>query len=250
LSCGSSTGWSGRLPVFVATVGVSALLHGGAFAAFQRLPPEAKAPPPMELDIEVVEPPPPPEPLPEPARPPPAPRTTSRSAPARQPLALARPAPPPPNEEPPTRTPKAPAVLRVGLSLSSTTVGGSFAVPAGNTLYGKAPERAVDPGEVKPYRADRYAAPTQLSVQPRLVDMPEIDYPSEARKAGVEGKVLLLLRIDEEGRVAEARVLSEPGNGLGKAARDGALRFRFSPALEEGRTVGTEIRFTYTFVLE
>jgi len=62
--------------------------------------------------------------------------------------------------------------------------------------------------------------------------------------------VVLLLRIDPEGRVVDTRVVSEPGSGLGAAARAGALRFRFSPGLENGEAVGTEIRFTYTFILE
>jgi protein TonB len=138
----------------------------------------------------------------------------------------------------------------VGVSLSSTTQGGTFAVGVGNTLHGKAPEEAVAPGDVKPYAAERYAAPTSLGAQPRPLDLPPIAYPPAARKAAVEGRVVLLLRLDATGRVASARVVEEPGAGLGEAARAGALRFRFTPAMEAGEPVATEIRFTYTFVLE
>ncbi|OFX24101.1 MAG: hypothetical protein A2V77_03475 [Anaeromyxobacter sp. RBG_16_69_14] len=120
----------------------------------------------------------------------------------------------------------------------------------GNTLQGKAPEKAAAPQEVKPYAAERYAPPTSLSAQPRPLHLPEITYPPAARKAAVEGRVVLLLRIDASGHVASARVVEEPGSGLGEAARAGALRFRFTPALEAGESVATEIRFTYTFVLE
>jgi protein TonB len=129
-------------------------------------------------------------------------------------------------------------------------MGGGFAVGVGNTLHGKASEIAAEPGAVKPYAADRTAPAARLSAQPRLLERPEIPYPAEARRDGLEGQVVLLLRIDAEGRVAAASVLSAPGPGLGEAARAGALRFRFTPPLLEGEAVETEIRFTYTFVLE
>jgi protein TonB len=122
-------------------------------------------------------------------------------------------------------------------------------VGVGNTLYGKAREVAADPSEVKPY-AGPSTPSSRLSAQPRLLAQPEVPYPPEARKASVEGKVILALAIARDGSVAQARVLSEPGAGLGEAARQAALRFRFSPALLEGEAVETEIRFTYTFVLE
>jgi periplasmic protein TonB len=62
--------------------------------------------------------------------------------------------------------------------------------------------------------------------------------------------LVLLLQVDAEGRVAAARVVSDPGAGLGAAARATALRVRLSPALLDGEPVATELRFTYTFVLE
>jgi protein TonB len=130
--------------------------------------------------------------------------------------------------------------------MSATAEGGGFAAPVGNTLYGKAPERAPDPAEVKPYRADRYAAPTEVSRMPVAVEttIPPSEYPEEARKLGVEGPVRLRLQVDAEGRVASAEVLSEPGHGLGAAAaRNARQRFRFQPALRDGQPVATELVF-------
>jgi protein TonB len=46
------------------------------------------------------------------------------------------------------------------------------------------------------------------------------------------------------------RVVSAPSPDLARAAEEGARRFRFSPALVDGAPVETEIRFTYTFLLE
>jgi protein TonB len=233
----------------VAALAASTLLHGAAFAAAARLPHASEAharPELVEIEEVTSEPP-----VPAPPAPAPAPRlaiTPPAHAPEPAPPADA---PPPPAEEPsPPEAPTARAPPRVGVSLSSTAAGGTFAAGAGNTLYGKSGGRASDPAEVAPYTAERYAPPARLSVPPRLLEAPEVPYPPAARKAGVEGRVTLVLGIGPDGRVVEARVVEDPGAGLGEAARAGALRFRFSPALLAGDAVGTEIRFTYTFVLE
>lgn len=228
----------------------SLLAHGGLYAAARALPAAPRASGAPELVELELAPPPPAPPPPAPAAPPrvepPAPRRVAMKdlpPPPREAL------PPPPSEPPPPAAAPARAAPRVGITLGSTATGGGFAVGVGNTLYGKASETAADPAEVKPYAADRTALPRPSS-QPRLLERPEVPYPAAARRAGVEGQVILLLRIDAQGRVAAARVLSEPGEGLGDAARAAALRFRFSPALLEGEAVETELRFTYTFVLE
>src|SRR5712692_2930408 len=74
---------------------------------------------------------------------------------------------PPPNEEPPEAAPPQQAPLVVGLSMSSTTTGGGFAAPVGNTLYGRAPAKA--PAEVKPYSVPRYMPIYQVDSAPVLV---------------------------------------------------------------------------------
>jgi protein TonB len=244
--------WVGALG---ATAAVSLALHAGGLALASRLEPRTPPPaPPVEVDFEVVPEPPPPEPpRAEPPPPPelPAPRRVSMAKLPPPPRDAKPPPPPPPNEAPPPSSAPAKAVPLTGLSLSSTVESGSFAVGTGNTLYGKAPEVAPDPREVKPYAAEGTAPPPRLSAQPRLLEQPEVPYPPEARRAGVEGKVKLLLRIDREGRVVSARVLADPGGGLGEAARAGALRFRFSPGLLDGEPVEVpDFLYTYTFVLE
>ena len=103
---------------------------------------------------------------------------------------------------------------------------------------------------MKPYAADRHRPAARLSAQPRLLEQPEVPYPAEARKAGVEGQVSCSSAIDRQGRVAAARVLS-----TGRRAGRGGPRRRAPVPLQPraarrraGR--GPEIRFTYTFVLE
>jgi protein TonB len=238
----------------VATVvAVSVALHGAAFAAVSQMPP----PPERErIEIEVVrrarpvEPPPRAEPAPEAEAP----------LPARRAVALAaRPATPaePPPSSPPSLAPAAEAapspapraLPRVGVSLASTVAAGGFAVGVGNTAYGRAAETAAAPESVR-RGAGAVVAAARLSAQPKVIDLPEIEYPADARRSGVEGQVVLVLRIDAQGAVAGVRVVDAPTPELAEAARTGARRFRFSPALLDGEPVETEIRFTYTFLLE
>ena len=235
-----------RARALTAMAVVSLAIHAGGFAWAARVTPRPSArPAPVVVEFEAARPPPAPAP---PLRPPaerPMPRrvAVAKLPPPAEPLPL-----PPPNEPPPPAAPAARAVPRVGVSLSSTATGGGFAVGVGNTLHGKASEVAADPRAVKPYAADTPAV--RLSAQPRVVERPEIPYPPEARRDGLEGRVVLLLRIDSEGRVAAAHLLSAPAPALGEAARAAALRFRFTPPMLDGEAVETEIRFTYTFVLE
>lgn len=118
------------------------------------------------------------------------------------------------------------------------------------------PRRRRNPREGKPYASLGTSPPpstaaARLSAQPQLLEQPLVPYPADARKAGVEGKVKLLLHIDRQGRVAEARVLVDPGAGLGEAAREGALRFHFRPGLLDGEPVEVQdFPYTYSFVLE
>ncbi len=79
----------------------------------------------------------------------------------------------------------------------------------------------------------------------------KIPYPDEARRAGIEGPVVLSITVDNEGRVVKAvKVITGPGYGLNEAARDALLRFRFKPAIKNGEAVSTEMKYTYTFLLD
>ncbi len=250
---------SGRATALLA-YGLSVALHAALFAAILRLPPVAPERRATPVAVEIIETPraAPPEPAPRPApapapgRPLPAPRllrpplvrapTTAPPTPA--------PAPPPPNA--PAASGK-PSEIRIGVSMSSTSAAGTVAAPVGNTAMGQAPRVAGEPSEVKPYRADRYAPPTEVTSLPIpvRVDLPRSEYPPDALRDGFEGVVKLRLVVDEEGNVREATVLSDPGRGLGAAAARAAKRwFKFRPARKDGAAVATEIPFTVEFQIQ
>jgi protein TonB len=119
----------------------------------------------------------------------------------------------------------------------------------GNTAYGRAEETAAAPSAVRPYAGGVVPA-ARLSAQPRPLELPAIPYPPQARRDGLEGEVTLVLRVDARGAVTAVRVVEAPSPELAAAAAEGARRFRFSPALLSGEPVETDIRFTYTFLLE
>ena len=236
----------------VPMVALSLAVHGVAWAALSRVRP---APARERIELEVLRRARPvPPPLPAAPAPTPRPRVVlarraAPVAPAAPPVPSPAPAPPPALASAPPSAPAARPLPRVGISLGSTVSSGGFAVGVGNTAYGRAAERAEDPSAVRPY-AGGVVPSARLSAQPRVLELPAIPYPPDARRDGVEGQVVLLLRVDARGAVQAVRVVSAPSSALAAAAEQGARRFRFTAALLEGEPVETEIRFTYTFQLE
>jgi protein TonB len=238
---------------------LSAALHAAALAALVRVPPPVRSAA-HDVEVEVVEiaraapPRPPPPPLPPARR---APRAAlAPPAPAPAPPARMPEGPPPPNAPPPENaSPPAQAPVRVGVSISSATTAGGVAAPAGNTLYGELPGTAPDPASVKPYRSERYVPPSQVTALPRPLEAcyrtsPE-DYPEAARRLGIEARVSLVLTVDETGAIVDARVVKDPGHGLGGAAIESLKRHgcRFAPARRGDEPVATRFGFTVRFEL-
>jgi len=158
-------------------------------------------------------------------------------------------APPPPNEEAKEK-PAEPPPLVTGLTLSSTSTAGAVAAPVGNTLHGAPEAVAADPNSVKSYKASNYAPIYQVDSPPQVLSEIKIPYPPEAKRQGIEGKVVLALSIDTSGNVTEVRVISGPGHGLNEAAREALKRYRFRPATKDGAAVATEIQYAYRFLLD
>jgi protein TonB len=212
---------------------------------------------PLEVAVVRKEAPPPP--------PPPLPPQKLQRQPIRRMARKTMVAPPAPPRAAPPPPPAAPAppsveskevtdkpVVLPGITLESTTQGGSFAMPTGNTLYGEPPRKAVEPGTAKPYKAEKYVAAAQVSELPSVSSMPDLKqyYPREAQQRGLEGDVVLRIIVDADGSVAKVDVLSEPGQGLGAAGVRAMRAFRFNPGKLSGSPVATTITYTLHFVLD
>ena len=100
-------------------------------------------------------------------------------------------------------------------------------------------------------------APVEEELPP-IVKLPELvpdgfvqaPYPEEAKEAGVEGVVLLLIEIDETGAVTYVEVLAPAGHGFDEAATEAAQQFQFIPAEDTEGPTPVAIEFEYGFVLD
>jgi periplasmic protein TonB len=240
-------------------VGGSVVLHVLVGALMAGLSVRARPMRQEALQIAVVDaPPPPPAPPPKPLplKPPPrVARAPKPPPPAQVPVKAPLPppveAPPPPTVEAKKAEP-APVVV-TGITMESTTQGGSFAVGVGNTLQGTPEQVARDPGTVRAYKAETYAPASQVTELPRplngAVNLRKY-YPPLAVKANFEGDVVLRLLIEADGAIGKVEIVSDPGQGLGAAAaRMVRAEYRFSPAKVNGTPVATTVPFTVHFTL-
>src|SRR3954469_1247543 len=239
-----------------AALAISIVLHGVAAVAVARARARPAPATQVRVQVAVVEtakPAPPPPPVPPPTPVPVRVVKMARASIARTKApAPSAEAPPPPSADAAKASEEAPVSI-AGISHESTSAGGTFAVPVGNTLAA-APERvARKPADAKPYKAERYAPAADLAEAPRALNRDQVDirryYPKDALQHGVEGEVVLRLTIDSDGSIAEASVVRDPGEGLGAAALRAVREFRFAPGKVGESPVATAIPFVIRFVI-
>jgi protein TonB len=178
-----------------------------------------------------------------------------------------RPTRPPPVRapEPPPPEPVAPPPRVVGLSLESTTEGGSgpsFAV--GNTREGKTADRALDPRDVPtgppppeaPAETTNRAA-TRIPIAGVTYTMPkrrrpsEPPYPETLKAQGIETDVAVMVTVSAEGKVVSVTIVRpSPYPEFNEAARQHALSEEYEPATRNGEPIARSFNFTYRFRLE
>jgi protein TonB len=86
-----------------------------------------------------------------------------------------------------------------------------------------------------------------LEKRPEAVSQVAPNYPSELRKAKVEGLVTLVFVLDETGRVEDPRVENSSRPEFEKPALDAIRKWRFSPGQKDGQPVRTYIRIPMRF---
>ena len=109
----------------------------------------------------------------------------------------------------------------------------------------RAKEPAASPSggiEVPFIRDPTYYSVKQLDVLPQPLTQARLDYPESAVSARVDGRVLVLLLIDEFGTVNDVSVLEAQPPGYFETAAIAAFRaVRFSPAQKQGHAVKSRI---------
>lgn len=193
-----------------------------------------------KLEVELVQPPPAPAPEPEPAAPPPPP-PPPRAAAAPKPVVRApKPTHAPPREAPPPAAAESGRLLAAdAVDFGDSFVMGNAASHAGGVSANagtskqavqdkNAQANGVVGGTGKTPGADASRAPTLASGL--HWDCP---FPVEADDAGIDAAVVgLRVEVAADGKVREARALSDPGHGFAREARRCALSKRWAPGLD------------------
>jgi TonB family protein len=86
--------------------------------------------------------------------------------------------------------------------------------------------------------------------QARYLDTPKPSYPEIARREGREGRVLLRVLVDDQGRTKTVEINSSSGNeALDRAAAEAVKRWHFQPARYDDRAVESWLRIPIEFRL-
>jgi protein TonB len=83
----------------------------------------------------------------------------------------------------------------------------------------------------------------------KVISMPQPPYPPLARQVGIHGPVPVQVLIDESGRVIAAQAVSGSPM-LTMAAKEAAMRARFTPTILSGTPVKVQGTIIYNFVLQ
>ena len=150
------------------------------------------------------------------------------------------------------RSPKAPkpalAKLADGSSLGAPDLTSAVAlggVPAGALLPSVA--RAENQPAPPPSAAPRVSTAKSVS-DPTLISSTRPVYPDMAKQTNVQGIVLLALTVDAKGSVVDAKVVSGPIL-LRQAALEAVKKWKYSPALLDGKPTSSQITVDLNFRL-
>lgn len=108
----------------------------------------------------------------------------------------------------------------------------SLSPPAAASPAASLPAAMTSPVDLNYYSA------RELDVQPRALRRIEPDYPADADRERISGRVRLSLKLEADGRVSDVEVVSaDPPDVFDESARKAFAAARFSPAQKAGRPV-------------
>jgi TonB family protein len=125
--------------------------------------------------------------------------------------------------------------------------------PAQNTTATEKPAPAqAAPAEPKPQPSVKEGDVVELTpdvVRPEPISKVNPEYPLAAQRRKVEGTVIVTALISERGEVSEVRVLRGAGGsaGLNEAAIAAIKKWKFRPAVKEGKRVKVWLNFPIVF---
>ncbi len=84
---------------------------------------------------------------------------------------------------------------------------------------------------------------------PRALYAPDPDYSEEARRAKYQGTVVLWVVVGADGRPRDTRIQRSLGMGLDEKALEAVRRWKFEPAMKDGKPVAVQINVEMNFRL-
>lgn len=154
--------------------------------------------------------------------------------------------PPPPEAEakaedtpPPPSMDDAPQQVPMMADLDVAVGGGGF-------LAGFQAGAGTQTAETTETVADAFSA-ADLEERPQPTAQTPPTYPSELRKAKVEGSVTITFVVDETGRVEDARVEKSSHPEFEKPGLEAIRKWRFRPGRKDGQPVRTYLVQTFRF---
>jgi len=84
---------------------------------------------------------------------------------------------------------------------------------------------------------------------PQLIYQIDPEFSEEARRAKINGTVILVVDVDTEGHIANVRIAKSLGMGLDEKAMEAVLRWKFRPGRQNGKPVTMPARIEVNFHL-
>jgi len=131
---------------------------------------------------------------------------------------------------------------------AETTTADTVEIKAGNTVAKEMDDLKLNESDADsiPIPADDYL----VTSMPVLVSQVRIPYPPKAKKAGIEGPVVMEMIIDDQGKVRQVTLIRGPGYDLNDAAIEAMKQVQFRPGKIGDKSVAVKFRYTYRFVLD
>lgn len=111
-------------------------------------------------------------------------------------------------------------------------------------------EKEAEAGKAKRPKSVAEAT-TPRSREVALIEQPQPEYPLEAARAREQGTVLIEAQVDALGNVSDVGIARRSGSRtLDRAAMREVRRWKFTPAMEGGKTVASSIQVPVDYRLE
>jgi len=140
-----------------------------------------------------------------------------------------------------------PVFTDIGISMDAS---GSEGVAVATAPKAPPPPKVIAMEPAKPkVLAAKAPDCTEPLVKARPVNVIRPEFSSEARTAGVDGRVRVEVTVDERGDVIDAKVLKGLGHGLDESSLEAARRTHFQPATRCGKPVVAPFLLSFKFAL-